>query len=130
VFLGAPGWTFTSPIASTLTVTDAFLAGDRFQIFDFGASLGLTSVPSGSADCGDDPVPCLAAAGISKGQFILGAGSHSISITPTLSSGGGAAYLRVDSVAQQTPEPDSYILIGGCIAAMWLVRRRLRPINQ
>src|SRR5215510_2880042 len=41
-FLGAPPWTFTSPVASTLTVTDAFEAGDRFQLFDSNASIGRT----------------------------------------------------------------------------------------
>src|SRR5205807_246059 len=60
-FLDAPPWTFVAPAAGALlTVTDAFLAGDRFQVFDFGASLGLTSAPVGNADCGDDPIPCLA----------------------------------------------------------------------
>src|SRR5438045_1800298 len=45
-FLDAPPWTFTAPaFGAILTVTDAFLAGDRFQVFDFGASIGLTSDP-------------------------------------------------------------------------------------
>src|SRR5262245_16133740 len=68
-FLGAPPWTFTSSLPSFLTVTDAFQAGDRFQIFDSGMLIGLTSMPSGNADCGDDPVPCLATPGISQGVF-------------------------------------------------------------
>src|SRR5262249_16193380 len=59
-FLDAPPWTFLAPAGGAiLTVTDAFQAGDRFQIFDFGTSLGLTSVPSGSGNCGSDPVSCL-----------------------------------------------------------------------
>ena len=117
-FLGAPPWTFTSPVASTLTVTDAFEAGDRFQLFDFGASIGLSSLPFGSADCGDDPVPCLGTAGISDGLFGLGPGAHSITLTPTLSLGGGSAFLRVDAV----PEPSTWILVGEGIAIMCLVR--------
>src|SRR5437879_4732610 len=45
-FLDAPSWTFLAPAGGAiLTVVDAFLAGDRFQIFDFGVSLGLTSIP-------------------------------------------------------------------------------------
>jgi PEP-CTERM motif len=125
-FLAGPPWTFTSPVASLITVTDAFEAGDRFQLFDFGASIGLTSLPSGSADCGDDPVPCLAAAGISHGLFPLGAGAHSITITPTLSLGGGSAFLRVDAV----PEPSSWILLGGGLAIMWLVRGKPQRMDQ
>src|SRR5882672_8473332 len=65
-FLTAPPWTFAAPQGAVLIVTDAFVAGDRFQVFDFGISLGLTSVPIGNGDCGDDPVVCLAAAGTSK----------------------------------------------------------------
>ena len=47
VFLDAPPWTFLASAAgATLTVTDAFLSGDQFELFDFGASIGLTSPPS------------------------------------------------------------------------------------
>ena len=92
-----------------LIVTDAFEAGDRFQVFDFGISIGLTSVPVGNADCGDDPVLCLTVAGISKGSFNLAAGNHSITITPTLApAGGGSGYLRADAV----PEPVTWMLFG------------------
>src|SRR5436190_1535633 len=67
-FLDAPPWTVSAPVQGVLlTVTDAFLAGDRFQVFDFGLPLGLTSAPFGNADCGDDPVPCLSTPGISSG---------------------------------------------------------------
>jgi PEP-CTERM motif len=126
-FLDAPPWTFQAPVqGAILLVTDAFLAGDRFQVFDFGASRGLTSAPSGSADCGDDPVPCLAIAGISKGSFVFASGNHSLTITPTLSGGGGAAYFRVDAV----PEPSAWILLGGGLALIGLFRRRLRYVAE
>jgi len=127
-FLNAPPWTFQAPAqGAVLIVTDAFLAGDRFQVFDFGASIGLTSAPSGSADCGDDPVPCLATSGISKGSFLLVSGNHSLTITPTLApGGGGSAYLRVDPV----PEPSAWILLGGGLAALWLSRRSLWRIAE
>jgi len=117
-FLNAPPWTFVAPaIGAILTVTDAFQAGDRFQIFDFGASLGMTSVPFGNANCGSDPVPCLATPGISNGTFLLAAGNHSLSITSTLApSEGGVGYLRVDPV----PEPGTWALFGaGSALAFW-----------
>ena len=67
VFVGAPPWTFTAPGGGLdLTVTDAFLNGDEFEIFDFGASIGLTAV-AGSGSCGSDPVPCLANPASSSG---------------------------------------------------------------
>ncbi len=41
VFGSAPPWTFTAPAGgANLTVTDAFLRGDQFEIFDFGTSIG------------------------------------------------------------------------------------------
>ena len=60
-FLDAPPWTITVPdVGALLTVTDAFLSGDRFEIFDFGVSIGLTSPAAEQVDTGDDPVPSLA----------------------------------------------------------------------
>lgn len=123
-FIGAPPWTFLAPSGgAVLTVTDAFFSGERFELFDFGASIGLTSAPAATTvvDCGDDPVTCLATAGISQGTFALLAGNHSITITPTLSDGGGAGYLRVDSAV---PEPRMYILMGGFFLLLLMIRQR------
>jgi len=120
-FLDTPPWTFTAPSqGAVLTVTDAFLAGDRFQVFDSGADLGLTSAPSGNADCGDDPVPCLADPNISKRSFSLAAGDHAITIYSVLASS-GSGYLRVTAI----PEPSSLLFIAlGGVAALLGVRRR------
>jgi YVTN family beta-propeller protein len=122
-FLTAPPWTFVAPIQGViLTVTDAFTSGERFQVFDFGASLGLTSAPVLGADCGDDPVPCLSTAGISKGLFHLNSGNHSITIIPTISpDGGGSGYLSADPV----PEPMTSALLAAGLAAVAFLRRRL-----
>lgn len=101
VFGAAPPWTFTaSPDGATLTVTDAFLRGDRFEIFDFGASIGTTSAVGTGGDCGDNPDPCLADPLVSHGIFPLGPGPHSITIKASASPfGSGAAYFRVDAAA-------------------------------
>jgi hypothetical protein len=125
-FAPAPPWTFLAASGATLTVTDAFFSGDRFQIFDFGASIGLTSVPSGVADCGDDPVVCLATSGMSNGTFALGAGTHSITIVPSLSpDGGGSAYFRVDGATAAVPEPTSLLLLlSGVALSVGAARRR------
>lgn len=124
-FLDAPPWTFVAPAGgSLLTVTDAFQSGDRFEIFDFGASIGLTSAPATGADCGDDPFVCLATPGISFANFLLAAGNHSITVVPTdAPGGGGSGYLGVNAV----PEPGSWLLlVSGCGVLLVLRSRRLR----
>jgi hypothetical protein len=124
-FLGAPPWTFNSVGGSLLTVTDAFTAGDRFQIFDFGASFGLTSLPVDSSNCGDDPVPCLADPNISHGQFLLAAGPHSLTIIPTLApSDGGSGFLFVTAATTPVPEPATCALLGSSLLALVFMRRR------
>jgi hypothetical protein len=125
--LDAPPWTFTALANTTLVVVDVFESGDRFEVFDSGVSLGLTSTPAaaGSTDCGDDPVICLGFSGMSSGMFVLGAGSHSITIVPTLApSGGGAGYLFVGATA--VDEPGETGLLAGAVIALALVRRRAR----
>src|SRR5262249_39546935 len=90
----APAWTFTAAATgATFTVTDAFASGDVFQILDFGAPLGLTSVPVAGADCGDDPVPCLANPNMSHRAFALAPGNHSITIALTAGDVGAAYFL-------------------------------------
>jgi hypothetical protein len=127
-FLDAPPWTFSAPAGATLSVTDAFQSGDQFEIFDFGSSLGLTSLPvaGGGIDCGDDPVPCLATPGISSGVFALVAGDHSLTIVPTLSGGGGSGFLRVVAEAAAVPEPGTLALLSSALGVAAAYRRRRR----
>ena len=100
VFAGNPPWTFDAPAGGAeLKVTDAFLSGGQFEVFDFGVSIGTTSLPAEGADCGDDPVPCFSDPNISHGTFSLDAGPHSITIKAIQSPfGAGAAYFRVDPI--------------------------------
>jgi hypothetical protein len=120
-FLDAPPWTFTaSGAGATLRITDGFTSGDRFEIFDFGLSLGLTSLPALDADCGDDPVPCFTNAAMSTGLFFLSAGNHSLTIIPVAAlEGGGTGHFLVEATV---PEPATLTLLAtGLILA---VRRR------
>jgi len=122
-FLDAPAWTFLAPpTGATLTVIDAFLAGEVFQVFDFGVLLGSTSAPVDGVDCGDDPVVCLAMAGMSWGSFALAAGAHSLTLVATASPGGlGSAYLQLTAasgVGGTVPEPASLLLTLAALAAL------------
>ena len=122
----AAPWTFTlGASGGTLVVTDAFLAGDQFEMFDFGSTLGLTSVPGGGG-CGNDITACLANPNVSKGSFLLGAGSHSITGILAASFSAGAGYLIVnEAVAPGVPEPATWaLMIGGFALAGAAIRRR------
>lgn len=122
VFLDAPAWTFIAPgFGVFLIVTDAFDSGDRFEVFDFGVSLGQTSAPTPGVNCGDDPVPCLANPNISSRTFFLAAGNHSITLIPTLSPAQlGSGFLLVS----QVPEPTTTALLGLGLVSLALLRRR------
>jgi hypothetical protein len=112
-FLPAPPWTFTADVGgATLTVTDVFVSGDQFEIFDFGTSIGLTSIPVAGLDCGDDPVVCLATPGMSNAIFALAAGPHSITITPSIvPEPFGVGYLMVTGASAAVPEPSTLFLL-------------------
>jgi len=66
--------------AAYLTVVDGGFAGDQFRVFDNGVELGLTSVPGSSypASLGLDFDAALGDSAWSRGVFLLGAGTHSI----------------------------------------------------
>jgi hypothetical protein len=117
---------FTSgATGSTLTVTDAFLSGDRFEIFDFGVSVGFTSAFVADVDCGDDPVPCLADPGMSHASFTFGSGDHFIAIL-VAEGGFGSGYLSLqDGGGSPVPEPATLLLFAtGAGAALYRRRRR------
>jgi hypothetical protein len=134
--LDAAPWTFLAPTdGATLLLIDAFLSGDQFEVLDFGTSLGLTSATLPGADCGDDPLVCLADGRLSYGIFLLGAGSHSITIIPVLSPEfGGSAYIKVSEGGGPVTvaEPGPLLLLSAgliAIAAFRMVRshRAARP---
>ena len=109
-----------------LTVTDAFLSGDQFSVYDNLAFLGLTSNPGSVGDqIGANYDGAVADARWSSGEWLLGAGSHSIDIFVVASPfGAGGAALRVDTHA--VPEPSTFALLGlgGLGLAVGAYRRR------
>lgn len=110
-----------------LTVADAGFAGDRFEIFDNGISLGQTSaVPAdgAGADVGLNFDAALANTSFSRGFFFLGAGSHSI--TGLLSQSAiDAINSTVGAIsATPVPLPASLLLLFSSGGFMSLFARR------
>ncbi|UCE77152.1 MAG: hypothetical protein JSU62_02775 [Gammaproteobacteria bacterium] len=101
-----PPWEVTVEYggSGTITVVDAFMSGDQFEIFDNYMSLGLTSAP-GSAYCGT-PDQCIGMAEMSAGVFELTPGYHAITIGVVLNPFYvGAAFFRVDGDIVGAPPP-------------------------
>ncbi|OHX34826.1 hypothetical protein BJL95_12145 [Methylomonas sp. LWB] len=74
---------FTLSAPALLKVVDAGFSGDRFQVFDNGVALGYTSVGINNYVDGDTPTvidfnAAWSQTDFSRGEFLLGAGSHNI----------------------------------------------------
>ena len=101
-----PPWTFTATGPALLKVTDWACSGDRFEVFDFGVSLGETPPVADQQECFGSADACYADPRFSSGTFLLGPGEHSITVTLIRSAlqasgdpwGSGVGYFRVDEV--------------------------------
>ena len=114
-------WTYTSSKYTVVTITDLEADIDYFELFDFGASVGLTPDPTPffSTACGGDPDACIAD-GYSSAKFILAPGSHSLSIIEVAYSSGGTGAFKIE-----VSEPGTLALLGaGLFGLGWLRRRR------
>jgi PEP-CTERM motif len=121
-FLGSSPWTISTESLVEMTVTDAFLAGDFFDVFDFGVLISSTpSVAVNGANCGFDPSICVAATGFSHASFVLPAGAHSITVGVHEAQILGEGFFRLDTV----PEPSTFGVMTLLALAIWLGRRRL-----
>jgi hypothetical protein len=135
-------FTFSSAGAVAVKVTDAYVSGDRFQLFDNGQLIGTTSQINGSAPWTDSPDVAFASSMFSNGIFALGAGAHSLTLTDIQSPTGypgGSAFLRFDAVntggngsvaSVTTPEPGTLALVGLGLAGLAVRRARRRFRNN
>jgi hypothetical protein len=93
-------FTFRSESQVTVVVTDAWVNGDQFEVFDSGVSLGQTSAPGDDGRTApDDPCAALIDPAWTSGVFTLGPGDHSITIKVLRFASGwseGGGYLRAD----------------------------------
>lgn len=108
--------------SAVLKVVDLGLAGDRFEVFANGASLGQTSAVPVSAAETFDPAAAWSDPSFSRGEWTLAAGTYSIAGTATASPyDGGIGALSVTPV----PEPESYaLMLAGLGLVGFAVRRR------
>jgi hypothetical protein len=118
-------FTFNAATPVRLDVTDDFFQGDRFEVFDFGASLGLTSSVASALAGEVGPEAAFNSPLWSHGSFFLSAGAHSITIGAAANPyDGGRGYLRALSV----PEPHSIAISALALIAL-ISGARIRSVN-
>lgn len=112
---------------TTINVTDGWLAGDEFTVYDNGVLLGTTSgVNPGPGTC-DDPATCFVDPIYSHGSWKVGAGQNDITLYATVVPVEVASGAWIESFST-VPEPSTITFLGSgllCLAGV-LRRRRAR----
>lgn len=119
-------WVYNFPFQTLLSLTDDFVSGDTWTVWEAGNPLMTTAFigvgpalppPPGAGDAAwNNPV-------YSKGQLLLSPGSHALVVTGDGTGGVPAGmWARIDAV----PEPEEYAIVACLALAAFGAYRRLR----
>ncbi len=111
---------------AVFSITDAFIPGDTYFVYDSGSLILTTSFFAGTpfAIPSDSTADAAWADDLfSKGSVLLGAGAHSLTIQGDGKGGLPAGfYARLDT-ATSVPEPGTIVLLGSGLAGLGFWRR-------
>ncbi len=111
------------PSAATFTITDDFIVGDNYKVWDFGTLILTTGLTAGGQPYGGG----VGGPSYQWGSVLLSAGAHSLTVQGDGVGGLPAGfYTRLDT-AIGTPDGGSTMaLLGGAMLLVGTLSRRLR----
>ncbi|QIE42208.1 VPLPA-CTERM sorting domain-containing protein [Meridianimarinicoccus aquatilis] len=124
-------YTFTLLADAWFRITDAFLTGDKYTVFETGSTTPLltTALFGFSSGFGDNTTADFGwtSASHESAEILLSAGSYSLEVFGDCGGGCPAGfYTRLDSAMPTVPVPAALPLLLGGIATMGALRRTKR----